>query len=155
RTRFAQDCFCWTELDEQPRVEVVAYISGWAMTAFADVGQPLTAADLDYLLKRQNGAGWWPMYPESGASQYPSTYSTAWLALGLSKQRAAGLVANERRAAVDSAIRRATEWLLRSRDGARWKSHPGAPDTDTPEALSGLTLHVLHEVGASDLSDVD
>ena len=155
RTRFAPDCFCWTELEEQPKAEVVAYVSGWVMTAFAEIGQPLSDAEVDYVLRRQNSAGWWPMFPESGAAQYPSTYATGWLTLGLSKHRAAGLIPADRRAAVDGAIRRSAMWLMRSRDGARWKAHPGAPDTDTPEALSGFALHVLHQVGSLDLTDVD
>ena len=154
-TRFARDCFCWTELDEQPRVEVVSYVSGWIRTALAEVRQPLTTAEVDYLLKHQNSGGWWPMFPESGAAQYPSTYATAWVTLGLSKHRSAGLIPAERRAAVDEAIRRSAMWLMRSREGARWTAHPGVPDSDTPEALSGFTLHVLHQIGSLDLTDVD
>ena len=153
--RFAPDCFCWTERADESRSEIVSFIGGWVMAAFADIGQPLTAADYDYLLHQQNGAGWWPMFPESGAAKYPSTYATGWIVLGLHKQRTAGLVPAEQRADVDRAIRRATMWLLRSRDGARWQAHPGAPDTESPETLSGFTLHVLHQLGASDLADVD
>src|SRR5262249_7986289 len=110
---------------------------------------------IDYLLKHQNSAGWWPMFPESGASQYPSVYATSWMTLGFTRHRAAGLIPAERRAAVDDAIRRSSMWLMRSRDGARWEAHPGVPDTDTPEALSGFTLHVLHQAGSLDLTDVD
>jgi len=154
QSRVAPDCFCWTELRGHPRVDVVGHISGWVMTAFADIRQPLTQADLDYVLSRQNG-GWWPMFLESGAAKYPSTYTTGWMLLGLHRQRAAGLIPADKRAAVDSAIRRASVWLMRSRDGARWKAHPGASNTDTGEALSGFVLHVLHEVGTEQLTDVD
>jgi hypothetical protein len=111
--RFAPDCFCWTELEEQPKSEVIGYVGGWVMAAYADIGQSLTPADLDYLVNQQNGDGWWPMFPESGAAGYPSTYTTGWLVLGLHKQRAAGLVPADRRPAVDRAIRRATVWLMR------------------------------------------
>jgi hypothetical protein len=153
--RFAPDCFCWTELEEQPRSEVAGYISGWVMAAFAGIGVPLGVADYDYMLGRQNAAGWWPMFPESGASQYASTYTTAWIALGLHQQRSAGLVPADRRPAVDRAIFRAAAWLMHARHGARWKAHPNAPMSDTPETLSGFVLHVLHQVGSLDLTDVD
>jgi hypothetical protein len=152
--RFAPGCFCWTELRNHPRADVVGHVSGWVMVAFAEIGQPLTAADLDYVLSRQHG-GWWPMFLESGASRYPSTYATGWMLLGLHEQRTAGLIPSDKRPAVDAAIRRAAGWLMRSRDGARWKAHPGARATDSGEALSGFVLHVLHEVGTKDLSDVD
>ena len=95
------------------------------------------------------------MFPESGASQYELTYATGWVTWGLYKQRSAGLVPAERRAAVDGAILRATQWLLHARDGARWKAHPNLPGSTEPEVLSGFILHVLHEVGAADLADVD
>lgn len=153
--RAAPDCFCWTELEEQPRSEAAVHISGWVMAAFAEIGTPVSKSDLDYILARQNGAGWWAMFPESGASQYESTYATGWVTLGLYKQRAAGLVPAEMRAPVDGAIRRATEWLVHSRNGARWKAHPNLPGSTEPEVLSGFILHVLHEVGATDLADVD
>ena len=153
--RFAPDCFCWTELEEQPRVEVSSYIGGWVMAAFAELHVPLTGADYDYVLHQQNGGGWWPMFPESGAAKYPSTYATGWMALGLHKQRLAGLVPADKRGAVDRAILRSTMWLVRSREGARWKAHPGAPVSDTPEVLSGFALHVLHQIGGTELSDVD
>lgn len=153
--RFSPDCFCWTELEEQPKSEVVGYVGAWVMAAFADIGQPLTTADLDYLLNQQNAGGWWPMFPESGAAAYSSSYTTAWMTLGLHKQRVAGLIPAERRAAVDRAIFRASIWLMRSRRGARWTAHQGAPNSDTPEALSGFVLHVLHQVGAADLADLD
>ena len=153
--RFAPDCFCWTELVDEPRSEVTAFVGGWVLAAFAEIGEPVSAADLDYVLQRQNSAGWWAMFPESGASQYQSTYTTAWLAFGLHKQRVAGLIPADRRAAVDRAISRATMWLMRVRMGARWRAHPNAPETDVPEALSGFVLHVLHQASALDLTDVD
>ena len=36
--RAAPDCFCWTELEEQPKSEAAAHISGWVMAAFAEIG---------------------------------------------------------------------------------------------------------------------
>jgi hypothetical protein len=125
------------------------------MTAFAEVGVPLTGPDYDYVLRVQNGGGWWPMFPESGAAKYPSTYATGWIALGLYRQRAAGLVPPEKRAAVDRAILRSRLWLMQSREGARWKAHPGAPVSETLDAVSGFALHVLHQIGGTNLSDVD
>jgi len=153
--RFAPDCFCWTELVDEPRSEVTAFVGGWVLAAFAEIGEPVSATDLDYVLQRQNSAGWWAMFPESGASQYQSTYTTAWIAFGLHKQRVAGLIPADKRAAVDRAISRATMWLMRVRMGARWRAHPNAPATDVPEALSGFVLHVLHQASALDLTDVD
>ena len=153
--RFAQDCFCWTELVDQPRSEVVGFVGGWVMAAFSQIGEPVSPADLDYVLKQQNAAGWWPMFPESGAAQYQSTYTTAWLALGLHMQSAAGLIPADKKPAVDRAISRATVWLMRSRQGARWKAHPNADGSAVPETLSGFVLHVLHKAGKMDLTDVD
>ena len=153
--RFAPDCFCWTERQDDPRSEVSSYISGWVMTAFADLGVPLSGADYDDVLRIQNGAGWWPMFPESGAAKYPSTYATGWMTLGLYRQRAAELVPPDRQAAVDRAILRSRLWLMRSREGARWQTHPGAPVPESHDAVSAFALHVLHQVGGSDLTDVD
>jgi hypothetical protein len=132
----------------------MGHISGWVMAAFAEVREPLAPAELDYVLNHQNG-GWWPMFPESGAAKYPSTYTTAWMAFGLYKQRTAGLVSADKAPAVDRAIRRAAMWLMRSREGARWKAHHGIADTDSGEALAGFVLYVLHQVGTKDLADVD
>jgi hypothetical protein len=148
-------CFCWTELEEQQKPQSASFIGGWVMAAFAKAGAPAATEDFDYVLQHQNPAGWWPMFPESGASQYASTYSTAWLTLGLHEQRSAGLVPADKTRAVDGAIRRAVMWLMRSRQGARWKAHPSAPQTDTPDAQSGFVLHVLHQFGSLDLTDVD
>ena len=153
--RFVPDCFCWTERVDDPRSDVSSFISGWVMTAFAGLGVPLASPDYDYVLHVQNGAGWWPMFPESGAAKYPSTYATGWMALGLYRQRATGLVPPEKRAAVDRAILRARLWLMHSREGARWQAHPGAPASETLDAVSAFALHVLHQIGGADLSDVD
>jgi len=155
RGRVSPDCFCWTEQVDQPKPETIGFAGGWIMAVFAELRVPLSAAEYDYVLHQQDSAGWWPMFPESGAAQYPSTYTTAWLALGLSRQRAAGLVPADRRAAVDRAIARAATWLMRSRHGARWTQHPTVAGSDTPETLSGFVLHVLHQVGRLDLTDVD
>lgn len=154
--RHDPDCFCWAELPDEPRTMVVSFVGGWVMAAFAGIDAPIAPADYDYVLQRQSPAGWWPMFSESEASQFASTYSTAWILLGLHRQREAGLVPPERRPAVDRSMRRAQAWLMRSREGARWKAHPTAPSPEEPETLSGLVLYVLHEVGSrDDLKDVD
>ncbi len=153
--RHAPDCFCWAELPDEPRTVVVSFVGGWVMAAFARLKVPIAAADYDDVLQRQSAAGWWPMFPESGAKQFASTYSTAWLALGLHWQRKAGLVPADKKTAVDQAIRRAGSWLVRTRKDARWKAHPNAPQSDTPETLSAFVLYVLHEIGSNDLKDVD
>lgn len=155
KSKQLSDCFCWTELVDDPRKEVSSFISGWVMSAFADLKVGLAPAELDYVLAKQNSAGWWPMFPESGASRYASTYSTAWLALGLHRQRAEGLIPSEKRQAVDRSLSRAAGWLLRTRHGARWRLHPNGPDPDGSETVSALVIYVLHEVGVKHLQDVD
>jgi hypothetical protein len=44
-----------TELEEQPKSEAAAHISGWVMAAFAEI-DPISVSDLDYILQRQNAA---------------------------------------------------------------------------------------------------
>ena len=149
-------CFCWRERPERSSDEIATFISGWVSAAYAETGRPLSSGDLDYLLGIQNRAGWWPMFPEGQGARFASTYSTAWVVLGLLRQRDKRLIPESRRARVDAAIARGVSWLLAARSpGARWKLYPNEANSPQSESVSGLVLYVLHAAEAQAIEDVD
>lgn len=57
RSNQRPECFCW---DQFPKVGggYGVFISGWVLTAFADLGEPLSVAELDSVLTLQDRKGW-------------------------------------------------------------------------------------------------
>lgn len=150
------DCFCWAERPDRAGEDVCMFIGGWVMAAFAELGVPLSEEEMGYVTRNQHSGGWWPMFPDSARSGYASTYATAWMVLGLVRQREKNLVPPRLAPTIDSAIRRGAAWLLRSRSpGARWRMHPEVPETPQSESVSGFILYVLHEADVQGIEDVD
>ena len=149
-------CFCWTELPSASDDASVYFIGGWIAHAFAGIGVPLPTVDIDLIVGAQNREGWWPMFKLAQGREGASTYTTAWLLLGLEEQRARGLVPPDRRARVDAAIGRAALWLAEVRGAqARWQSFPYLVGSPQSESVSGLIVHALHRAQGPDTSEID
>jgi hypothetical protein len=145
RSNTVPGCACWTEIPQYPMDAQCVFISGWVMTALADMDVPATSEEIRYALDAQNKDGWWPTFYTANQSQYASTYSTAWNLIGLLQQKNKGFISQQDVQAVDNAITKATGWLLSQRTkGARWKPYPNLNSSNESESISGLVLHALH-----------
>lgn len=151
RTNTVPGCACWSEIPQQIEPQCT-FISGWMMTAFADMNVSSTPAEIRYVIGTQNKDGSWPIFPSASQTQYASTYSTAWNLLGLLHQKGKGFTDKD----VDQAIARATGWLLSTRmKGARWKPYPNLSASSESESISGLVLHALHLSVPTQMSELD
>jgi hypothetical protein len=156
RTRTIPGCACWAELPRKVEEPACTFISGWVLAAFADLDIPASSAELLYLLDRQDAHGWWPTFNIVTDSQFASTYSTAWILIGLLQQKRKHLIAPQYVQRVDDAITRGTGWLLAQRTkGARWKPYPNSNAASESESISGLALHALHLAVPDQVTGID
>lgn len=140
----APNCACWVELPEQKDAPHITFISGWVMTAMAALDTPVSAEELQFALRSQSADGSWHMFTVADQPQQASTYSTAWLVIGLTEQKRKHFIAAADTHSVDGAITRGVGWLLSHRHGARWKGYPEMVSSTDSESISGLALHALH-----------
>jgi hypothetical protein len=140
----APDCACWVELPEQKDAPRATFISGWVMMALAALDTAVTEEELQFALHSQSSDGSWHMYTVADQPQHASTYSTAWLVIGLTEQKRKHFIPTANVHAVDGAVTRAVGWLLSHRSHARWKGYPEMPLSAESESISGLALHALH-----------
>ena len=156
RSNTVPGCACWTELPKNASDAQCIFISGWVMAAFADAGVPVTSEELRYALDAQDQDGWWPTFHIMKYPNYASTYSTAWILIGLLRQKEKGFINKRDTVTVDNAIARATGWLLSARGkGARWKSYPKLNVNTESESISGLVLHALHLSVPGQVASID
>lgn len=148
-------CSCWAELLDKPDDAKGVFISGWMLAALARYRVAATPAELKFLLDNQDADGWWPIFPVADAPQFASAYATAWAILGLQQQRSRQLLPASSQAAVDAAIRQGVAWLLKVRQGARWKFYPLDPASKVSIGVSGTVLYALHAVDAAGLEAID
>jgi hypothetical protein len=144
----APTCECWAETPDRSREFRNPFIAGWILYAFAEMGILSSKATLETLLAEQQVGGWWSTFPANNDRQYASTYTTAWVLLGLSKQKQKGYVSADQISAVDKALIRGTQWLLSARNHARWKNYPylTADEASQSESISGVVLHAINNV---------
>ncbi|MBT9610550.1 MAG: terpene cyclase/mutase family protein [Aquabacterium sp.] len=150
-------CLCWGESNTDKEDDAWIFISGWVMAALAESNTSSTDAEIDYLLENQNTNGSWNAI--GGArndDDFPSTYTTAWSVIGLSKQLESKLAKNQsQRDKMKIAIDRATSWLLVNRaSGARWKPYPNMKSSTASESISGLVVYALNLARPDDITDV-
>ena len=156
RSNTVPGCACWTELPKHVSEPQCTFISGWVIAAFADAGVAATNEELKYILDAQDQDRWWPTFHIMKYSNYASTYSTAWILIGLLRQKEKGYINKREATAVDSAIARATGWLLSVRGkGARWKPYPRLNVNIESESISGLVLHALHLSAPHQVASID
>jgi hypothetical protein len=154
RAHAAPTCNCWTELPSESAHCV--FISGWVMAAFAAMGVPASTGELQYALRSQHLDGSWSTFDFVDSDQYSSTYTTAWLLIGLLGQSTNGFVDEAHAPKVRSAVMRAAGWLLSHRlGGARWKAYPNMTTSAPSESVSGLALHALHLAVPSQMVEID
>ncbi len=144
-------CHCWRETEDKlPHSMATA----WAFSALAQYGQAAIPAEIEAVLNRQGPSGWWAMFPATAHERNASTSATAWTAYALHRLLQKNLIPPEQRGAVESAVKKASEWLIKrvQPDEARWTEYP--PDQTFERhseylAVSALVIHVLRAVGAS------
>src|SRR6266700_3500485 len=116
-------CQCWRETEDKLPHSLA---TAWVLYALAHYGQPATYEEIEDVLKRQGGTGWWAMFPSLPDEVNASTSATAWTVLALHHQLEKDLIAPEQRDAAKEAIERSTRWLTRRAvvGAARWTEYP-------------------------------
>jgi len=148
-------CFCWTELPIDRQHAPGLHISGWVITALAGMNRGLEPDELSSLLALQSADGSWTIFAGAEPNSWASTYATAWMTLGLHRQLKADLVTPSQKSRVKGSVRRGTAWLLQKRENGRWRPYPNRASSIPSNSISGLVLHVLHQVGAPELVAID
>jgi hypothetical protein len=156
RSHKAPNCDCWTELPEETNSPHCVFISGWIMASLAEMSIPASSGEIRYALKTQHDDGSWHTFDVADQPQYSSTYSTAWLLIGLVQQRAKGFIDDGEAPNVESAVTRAVGWLLAHRmQGARWKAYPELNSSVESESISAVALHALHVASPDQIAALD
>jgi hypothetical protein len=147
-------CNCWRDLPGRPQNPV---ISGWVLTALAEIGDPARSGEIEFLLREQNRDGWWSMYVVEPTSKYASTYATAWALLGLSSQLTKGLSPTDENQGISTAIQKGAAWLLSEREqkSPRWKDYPLLRNGAMSESISGVVFHALHQTIPDQMTQID
>jgi hypothetical protein len=157
RSHTAPNCACWTEIPAKKADHRCVFISGWIVSAFSHAGIAAAPGELAYILDMQSGDGWWPTFEAANSEQFASTYSTAWLMLGLISQREQGLIRKTDLERVNRAIEKANSWLMSQRkNGSKWPAYPNLKKNTDSQSISGLTLHALYRAApgqAASLAD--
>jgi hypothetical protein len=156
RSNETDGCFCWAEIPSKETDEMCTFIAGWVMLAFSDLGEPISDSEVAHILGAQKAEGWWPMFEDKTDEAFASTYSTAWIVLGLAEMNRRELISSAMRSQAEVAIARGVSWLQMTRgDLAKWKPYPNMPNSKESDSISGLVLHTLHVADPSGLRDLD
>jgi hypothetical protein len=145
-----QICQCWREAaDKLPHTLTTA----WVIYALASYDQPATPGELEHVLNRQAGNGWWAMFPATPDEKNASTTATAWTMLALNEQIKHKLIGDNQISDVTAAIRKALVWLAHQAEPgtARWNEYPPDQIFERHEylAASALVVHVLDSIDSS------
>jgi serine/threonine protein kinase len=144
---------CWIE----ERTGCKMIISGWVMLAKKDLGKPLTAKQLEFVLKNQSAEGWFPAYPFPDDSRNAATYPTSIIIWGLSEQLRHNLIGVNDREKVQTAITKGVNWLLeirkRQTQDYLWNACPNDNEiVQLPSSgLDGTIVYLLHNIAGSGL----
>lgn len=149
-----RDCGCWRELkDRQPH----AGSTGWVLVSMAQQGVPAPKEAIEFIIQLQDAQGWWALHPATSDPQNAATYATAWALLALNVQKVRTDDA-DLKAKIESAIAKGRDWLLNAREPGKpfWKDYPANTDGRVSIGVSGLALHVLHQMAPPDtLAEID
>jgi hypothetical protein len=96
------------------------------------------------LLNEQKRDGWWSVFEATDEQTNASTFGTAWAVIGLQTQLQNKLIPQSLEEEVSNAIGKGASWLLRHRNGSRWKDYPFQEKGANSDSLSGLVMHALH-----------
>jgi len=158
RSNETGECFCWAEIPRKGTDEVAMIIAGWVMLAFSHLRETISDSEIAYILGLQQAEGWWPIFGDKTDEAFASTYSTAWIVLGLAEMSRRELISATMRPKVEVAVDRGVSWLYRTRtDSQKWKPYPNMADSHESYSISGLVLHTLHvaDPSGSGLRDLD
>lgn len=156
RSNETDGCFCWAEVPSKETDEMCTFIAGWVMLAFSDLGETISDSEVAHILGAQKAEGWWPMFEDKTDEAFASTYSTAWIVLGLAEMNRRELISSAMRSQAEVAIARGVSWLQMTRvDLAKWKPYPNMANSKVSDSISGLVLHTLHVADPSGLRDLD
>jgi hypothetical protein len=156
RSNETDGCFCWAEIPSKETDEMCTFIAGWVMLAFSDLGETISDSEVAHILGAQTAQGWWPMFEDKTDETFASTYSTAWIVLGLAEMNRRELISSAMRSQAEVAIARGVSWLQITRaDSAKWKPYPNIANSKVSDSISGLVLHTLHVADPSGLRDLD
>jgi len=156
RVHADQSCSCWRDIPDNAARPHNIFISGWVLSALAQIGEPATAGEVGFVLKEQKPDGWWPVYPVDDDTPFASSYSTAWSLIGLHEQGAGPLRNDAGSPDALAAMHRGSSWLLsRRQHGSRWKDYPLLPNGVVSESISGVVLHALHQTATGRLRQID
>jgi hypothetical protein len=149
-------CFCWAEIPSKETDEVCTFIAGWVMLAFSNLGETISDGEVAHILSAQKAEGWWPMFEDKTDEAFASTYSTAWVVLGLAEMNKRELISSAMRSRAEDAVARGVAWLLTTRtDLGKWKPYPNMVKSRESDSISGLVLHTLHVADPSGLRELD
>lgn len=124
--------------------------NAWALMAAAKTRHPIPPGLLDTILTGQSPEGWWMIsFNAVPSSENGAVHATALVTIALAEARSAGILPADRRAQVDSALRRAVVWLNRGpEEGARWSDYPNN-DRRTENLVFAAYAAVASHVAAS------
>jgi hypothetical protein len=157
RSNETNGCFCWAETSTSKETgEMCTFIAGWVMLAFSNLGETISDGELAHILGAQKAEGWWPMFEDRTDETFASTYSTAWIVLGLAEMNRRELISSAMRSRAEDAVARGVAWLLHTRtDLGKWKPYPNIAKSRESDSISGLVLHTLHVADPSGLRELD
>ena len=156
RSNETDGCFCWAEVPSKRTDEMCTVIAGWVMLAFSHLGEPISDSEVAHVLGAQRAEGWWPIFEDKTDEEFASTFSTAWIVLGLAEMNRRELISVAMRSQVEAAVVRGISWLQTTRaDSGKWKPYPNMANSKVSDSVSGLVLHTLHVADPSGLRELD
>jgi hypothetical protein len=151
----SDSCFCWQESEDKfPHTVATA----WVLYALATYSLEASEREIDWVLTKQNDAGWWSMFPATNDQENASTTATAWSVLAMHEQLRRNLVLPESKARVASAIRKGLAWLRKTQvpGRARWNEYPfGQAAQIEYFSVSAFVMYVLRQTNPNDLQVTD
>jgi len=146
-------CNCWQEIPHSESRPNVA-VSGWVLFALAKLNFAATEAEVRFLLKEQKPDGWWSIFEATDDQANASTFGTAWAVIGLQTQLRNKLIPQTLEEEVSNTISKGGSWLLRRRNGSRWKDYPFQEKGAYSDSLSGLVMHALHLTASDSINQL-
>jgi len=148
------DCGCWAELNSEKSEDAWNFISGWILFAYAKAGIKNDGLVNNILYLQSRGA--WASSYKYRSQEYQSTYSTAWILLGLKAYYKASLtndeILNNR---MKNSIRDAERWLyLKKEGGSLWRLYPNIRKNRVSMSISGLVIYALNVEPASEYQEI-
>lgn len=147
---------CWKEEKTVCKMAV----SGWVLWSKSRLNKPVSAKQLDFVLRNQSAEGWFPAHPYPAIADNASTYSTTIIILGLTEQLRLDLIAQNDKERVRNAVEKGVLWILKTRKKENkryfWVDCPNATISiqTQSDGLDGITIFALHQIAKSKVVQV-